>query len=95
MFLKNFRRAPHWLIGGILGVLYFLITYMIDIGSCQMNSSHCSGATGLITLALNFPAVMILYIIGLGKLWAIVLMDFMLGSIGGFVIGKLIKFFKS
>ena len=94
MSIKTFSRVPGWLVGGIIGVLYFLITYFVDIGSCRINSSHCSGATGLITLLLNFPAVMILYMIGVGQLWAIAIIDFILGSIGGFIIGKSIKFFK-
>lgn len=79
------------LIGGLIGLIYFVITYSIDIGACRFNSSYCSGATGLVTLILNAPSVLLAQIAGLGGFWVIAILDFILGSLIGFLIATIYR----
>jgi len=87
----KFFKLPAWLIGGMLGLLYYSITYLIDIGQCQIfaDASHCSGMTGLITFMLNFPAVLIMQVLGIGSIWLIPILDFFLGAAAGFFVRKI------
>lgn len=92
--MKIFKKILAWLIGGILGLVYFLATFFIDVGQCDV-FHNCSGSTGLITMILNFPAVLISYIFGgIGGFYVIAVIDIIFGSIVGFLIGKFINFLR-
>lgn len=103
-FLKKFKAG---LIGGLVGFIYFLVTYFIDIGACQINQNYCSGMTGLLTMVFNFPATLIYLflfpnlkipgnLLGIeAAFMPILILDIILGSIIGFLIGKLINFIKN
>ena len=99
------KKIPAWLIGGFVGLIYFLITYFIDVGACQINQTYCGGMTGLATMILNFPSTLLIYISPLrdlkipGNLLGIeaafipiMILDVIFGSMLGFLIGKLISF---
>ena len=89
--MKLFKKIPAWLIGGLIGILYFLATYYIDIGRCQIYGGlrYCSGMTGLLFFILNFPATISTMILGGGGIYAVLIIDFILGSGIGYLLGFL------
>jgi len=98
--MQFFKKIPAWLVGGILGLIYFFVIYFLDFGLCEFGVSKCSDVAGLPTMIFNFPAVMILrfFIPGFDNLGqtlnfiGIAIMDFILVSIVVFLIGRIINF---
>jgi len=50
-----FKRMPAWLIGGVIGVLYFLVTLAIDF----YNTGLEGPASGLFIMVMNIPSVFV------------------------------------
>jgi hypothetical protein len=52
------RRIPGWLLGGLIGAGYFVVTFLAEFSSpgCQFTARDMCGA---FTAIMNFPAVAI------------------------------------
>lgn len=107
---SSLKKSMPWIIGGIIGLVYFISTYFIDIGLCNIykNATFCSGMTGIITIILNLPALLSMYVIGplfkninFPSIFGIepafvpvLFLDIIFGAILGFLVWKFVNFIK-
>lgn len=101
-----FKKNKAWLIGGLVGLIYFFIIWFFDVGTCLMSSSNCTEITSFPTIIFNGLAVVILNLLyPINPIWhmygmgvdftLIAIVDFIFGSIIGLLIGKLVGFIKN
>lgn len=96
-----FKKIPAWLIGGLFGIIYFLITLGLTELTCPNNCYE----GGWLYLILNIPAIFIIFIISpifgelfynsIASILGVAILDFILGSVLGFLISRLIHFVKT
>ena len=89
----NIKKFPAWLIGGIIGVAYFVITFLFEF--VAMCNFQMNGMCGLFTAIANLPATFILQgVLGQSivlQIFLYILVNFCLGAL---VFGLINRFWK-